>query len=108
MFGVVCTVSRLEQVFEPDQTLFSHILTFRNLLYICSVAKMTAVTGMSNTFALEKVIKNETNYCEPPTSSLTNNFLGVTCIQKLSVSPMMLEEAGNFGTSNGLNQRLQA
>ena len=30
---------------------------FGNLLYICSVAKMTAVTGMSNTFASEKLFK---------------------------------------------------
>ena len=30
---------------------------FGNLLYICSVAKMTAITGMSNTFASGKLFK---------------------------------------------------
>jgi len=77
-----------------------------HLLYTLFMAKMTVGTSMSNTF-LSKIFKNDINYCVPPTSCPFGNFPGVICVEQLSASTMMLEEAQFteiLVRQNGLNQ----
>ena len=64
---------------------------FGNLLYICSYYKNDSCFKHVQYICIDKLIKNEINYCVPPTSSPISNFQGVISVQQLSANLMMLE-----------------
>jgi len=70
-----------------------HMKKFVDICYIlCSWQKWQLEQACPIHFYW-KIIKNEIDYCVPPTSHPFGNFPGVICVEQLSASTMMLKEA---------------